>query len=214
MRVFTANENVIPLPCHVLSVVFAYTKKVDVTVRCCGCYLSITLFIHWCHYCVALLLWTACALPLPHISLLHRTLAYVPSICHALQSCVAAGGITCAIMSGTLSITTLPSLGMQLSNTFSLFCVLVLLGYGLVAVPRAVWRRSFAELQLRQQLFRYVSYQLPTVQSLSRSQCAVSSADISAAARTGVQSGKHVMLLLPVCKLGRVLDHKRDSPLR
>jgi LMBR1-like membrane protein len=63
-------------------------------------------------------------------------------------------GITLAIMSGRLSLTTLPSLGMQLSNTFALFCVLVLLSYGLVALPRNAWKRSFPEVLLRRKLFK------------------------------------------------------------
>lgn len=75
-------------------------------------------------------------------------------------------GIACAVASGTLSLATLPSLGKQLSNSFALFCVLMLLGYGLVAIPRHVWKRSYPELQLRHQLFRCASSSAAFVQEV------------------------------------------------
>lgn len=83
-----------------------------------------------------------------------------PMFVQVVAGCV---GIACAVASGTLSLMTLPSLGKQLSNSFALFCVLMLLGYGLVAIPRHVWRRSYPELQLRHQLFRYGSGCMPTL---------------------------------------------------
>lgn len=59
-----------------------------------------------------------------------------------------------AILNDTISLTTLPSLGMQLSNTFGLVCVLTLLGYGIVQIPRLLWKRSNPEAELRHQLYR------------------------------------------------------------
>lgn len=65
-----------------------------------------------------------------------------------------AAGLAYAVASNTLSLSTLPSLGIQLSNSFGLFCVLTLLGYGLVAIPKHLWKRSFPERELRHQLYR------------------------------------------------------------
>ena len=90
----------------------------------------------------------------PHPTRANTTPATQPQ--RAPQVTVGTIGVAAAVVSGTLSLTTLPSLGIQLSNTFGLVCVLALLGYGLVAVPRRAWRRSFPELQLRHQLFRCV----------------------------------------------------------
>lgn len=55
---------------------------------------------------------------------------------------------------GRLSLETLPSLGIALSNAFGLLCVLTLLGYGLVAIPKRLWRFSDPEAELRLTLFR------------------------------------------------------------
>jgi hypothetical protein len=63
-------------------------------------------------------------------------------------------GIAWAVSSNTLSLSTLPSLGIQLSNCFGLFCVLGLLGYGLVAIPQDLWKHSFPERKLRQLLYK------------------------------------------------------------
>lgn len=71
-----------------------------------------------------------------------------------MQAVVGCVGIFWAVSSGTLSLSTLPSLGIQLNNTFGLFCVLVLLGYGLVAIPKHLWKRSDPSLELRRQLYR------------------------------------------------------------
>lgn len=46
---------------------------------------------------------------------------------------------------GKLSLSTLPTLIVALSNTYGLIAIVVLLGYGLVEVPRVLWRSSFPE---------------------------------------------------------------------
>lgn len=74
----------------------------------------------------------------------------------AVQAVVAGVSLACAVSSDTLSLATLPNLGMQLSNTFGLFCVLTLLGYSLVAIQRHLWKRSCPEEELRLQLYRCV----------------------------------------------------------
>jgi hypothetical protein len=60
-----------------------------------------------------------------------------------------------AVTSGKLNLSTLPSLAIQLNNTFGLFCVLTLLGYGLVAIPRRLWKKSDPGRELRYQLYWY-----------------------------------------------------------
>ena len=59
-----------------------------------------------------------------------------------------------AVTSGKLNMSTLPSLAIQLNNTFGLFCVLTLLGYGLVAIPRRLWKQSDPTRELRHHLYR------------------------------------------------------------
>lgn len=72
-----------------------------------------------------------------------------------VQAIVGAAGLAWAVASNTLSLSTLPSLGIQLSNSFGLFCVLTLLGYGLVAIPKKLWKRSYPQRELRHQLYRF-----------------------------------------------------------
>jgi hypothetical protein len=46
---------------------------------------------------------------------------------------------------GKLTLATLPTVIVALSNTYGLIAIVVLLGYGLVEVPRVLWRSSFPE---------------------------------------------------------------------
>jgi len=57
-------------------------------------------------------------------------------------------GLAWGYLRGSLDIAALPSLGMQLSNTFGLVCVLALMGFGLVHLPRSLWKHSNPEALL------------------------------------------------------------------
>lgn len=61
---------------------------------------------------------------------------------------VAVIGVVVAAAFGKLKLTTLPRLIITLSNAYGLLIVIALLGYGLVEVPRILWRRSFPEKRL------------------------------------------------------------------
>lgn len=65
-----------------------------------------------------------------------------------------AAGVLLAVALGRLQLSTLPQLVVLLSNTYGLVAVLGLLGYGLVEVPRVLWRRSFPESRLAWHLHR------------------------------------------------------------
>lgn len=80
-----------------------------------------------------------------------QVVSYNKAMLQAVAGCV---GIFWAVSSGNLSLSTLPSLAIQLNNTFGLFCVLTLLGYGLVAIPKHLWKRADPSLELRRQLYR------------------------------------------------------------
>lgn len=71
-----------------------------------------------------------------------------------MQGLVLFMGAFWAVTSGKLNMSTLPSLAIQLNNTFGLFCVLTLLGYGLVAIPRRLWKQSDPTRELRHHLYR------------------------------------------------------------
>lgn len=63
-------------------------------------------------------------------------------------------GVLTAAAFGELELTTLPQLIVTLSNTYGLVAIMALLGYGLVEVPRVLWRRSFPETRLKWHLHR------------------------------------------------------------
>ena len=63
-------------------------------------------------------------------------------------------GILTAAAFGELELATLPQLIVTLSNTYGLVAIMALLGYGLVEVPRVLWRRSFPETRLKWHLHR------------------------------------------------------------
>jgi hypothetical protein len=63
-------------------------------------------------------------------------------------------GVVAAAALGRLRLATLPRLAVVLSNTYGLVCIIALLGYGLVDVPRSLWRASFPEARLRWRLHR------------------------------------------------------------
>lgn len=70
---------------------------------------------------------------------------------------VGAFGLVYCIVNNTLDLDTLPGIAMQLSNTFGLVVVLILLAFGLVHVPRSLWKRSNPEEDLRHQQYRCAS---------------------------------------------------------
>ena len=53
-----------------------------------------------------------------------------------------------------VTLSTLPSLVIALSNAFGLVAITMFLGYGLVEVPRFTWRRAEPEVRLKLHLFR------------------------------------------------------------
>jgi hypothetical protein len=67
---------------------------------------------------------------------------------------LAIAGVLLAAAWGKLHINTLPQLIVLLSNTYGLVAIVALLGYGLVEVPRVMWRRSFPESRLTWHLHR------------------------------------------------------------
>lgn len=54
-----------------------------------------------------------------------------------------------ALLTHRLQLSTVPALVVTLSNAYGLFVIIALLGYGLVEVPRTLWRRSFPESRLK-----------------------------------------------------------------
>lgn len=64
------------------------------------------------------------------------------------------GGVLVAAALGKLELSTLPQLVVTFSNTYGLVAVMALLGYGLVEVPKVLWRRSFPETRLKWHLHR------------------------------------------------------------
>ncbi len=54
----------------------------------------------------------------------------------------------------SINIQNLKIIGITASNTWGLFLLVILLGYGLVAVPRQLWQRSNTELHLKQLYFK------------------------------------------------------------
>ncbi|CAG9462858.1 unnamed protein product [Pedinophyceae sp. YPF-701] len=61
---------------------------------------------------------------------------------YAVIGAVGLVGVTALVLSGKFSLTRLPGLGIALSNAFGLFAGLILMSYGLVELPRRLWRRS------------------------------------------------------------------------
>ena len=68
---------------------------------------------------------------------------------YAVIGVLALVGIGAAVAAGKLRLGTLPGLVFTLSNTYGLIVIIALLGYGLVEIPRILWRRSFPEARLR-----------------------------------------------------------------
>lgn len=73
---------------------------------------------------------------------------------YVIVGALAVLGILAAAAFGELELSTLPQLIVTLSNTYGLVAVMALLGYGLVEVPRVLWRRSFPESRLKWHLHR------------------------------------------------------------
>ena len=55
-----------------------------------------------------------------------------------------------------LDLQTLPPLAMAASNAFGMFLVVIFLSYGLVAVPKGLWREKKLEIKLKQKQFSAV----------------------------------------------------------
>lgn len=72
----------------------------------------------------------------------------------AIVLSLSVAGILLAAGVGRLHLSTLPQLLVTLSNTYGLIAIAALLGYGLVEVPRVLWRRSFPEKRLKWHLHR------------------------------------------------------------
>ncbi|KAK9868826.1 hypothetical protein WJX84_008007 [Apatococcus fuscideae] len=58
-------------------------------------------------------------------------------------------GLAFLLITGRLTIGSIPNLAIQLSNTYGLIVITLLLSYGLVEIPRFVWRTSEPEVRLR-----------------------------------------------------------------
>lgn len=73
---------------------------------------------------------------------------------YVIVGALAIMGIFAAAAFGELELATLPQLIVTLSNTYGLVAIMALLGYGLVEIPRVLWRRSFPEIRLKWHLHR------------------------------------------------------------
>lgn len=58
------------------------------------------------------------------------------------------------VVAKEVTLATLPTFVIALSNAFGLMAITLFLGYGLVEVPRFTWRRAEPEVRLRWHLFR------------------------------------------------------------
>ncbi len=63
-------------------------------------------------------------------------------------------GLLFLLFTGRLNGIDLYKTAIIASNTYGLIAIMVLLGYGLVEIPRNVWRRSFPEARLRWHHYR------------------------------------------------------------
>ena len=57
---------------------------------------------------------------------------------------------------GELNLQELLPLAMAASNAFGMFLVVIFLSYGLVAIPRMLWREKKMEIKLKQKQFNAV----------------------------------------------------------
>jgi hypothetical protein len=58
----------------------------------------------------------------------------------------AVGLLVIVVYEKTLALSDLPALGMALSNTFGLSAGILLMGYGLVEIPREMWKSDAGHL--------------------------------------------------------------------
>jgi hypothetical protein len=56
------------------------------------------------------------------------------------------GLLVIVVYEKTLALSDLPALGMALSNTFGLSAGILLMGYGLVEIPREMWKADASHL--------------------------------------------------------------------
>ncbi|KAK9807047.1 hypothetical protein WJX72_011975 [[Myrmecia] bisecta] len=68
---------------------------------------------------------------------------------YAVIGALGAVGLLAVLLSGKMALSSIPPLAVMLSNTFGLVAVTFLLGYGLVEIPRHMWRNSEPEFRLR-----------------------------------------------------------------
>ncbi len=73
---------------------------------------------------------------------------------YAIVGVLAVLGVLVAAAFGKLELATLPQLIVTFSNTHGLVAIMALLGYGMVEVPKVLWRRSFPESRLKWHLHR------------------------------------------------------------
>ena len=73
---------------------------------------------------------------------------------YVIVGALAVLGVLTAAAFGKLDLHTLPQLIVTFSNTYGLVAIMALLGYGLVEVPKVLWRRSFPESRLKWHLHR------------------------------------------------------------
>lgn len=73
---------------------------------------------------------------------------------YAIVGVLAVLGVLVAAAFGKLELATLPQLIVTFSNTYGLVAIMALLGYGMVEVPKVLWRRSFPESRLKWHLHR------------------------------------------------------------
>lgn len=66
-------------------------------------------------------------------------------------------GVIYLLITGKMTITFLPAFGMALSNCWGLFLIILLLGYGLVAIPRTLWYRGDCHKMLYYMQFKMSS---------------------------------------------------------
>ena len=65
-----------------------------------------------------------------------------------------AAALVLLVLAKEVTLVSLPSFVIALSNAFGLVAITLFLGYGLVEVPRFTWRRAVPEVRFKWHLFR------------------------------------------------------------
>ncbi|MEW5297623.1 MAG: hypothetical protein WDW36_000821 [Sanguina aurantia] len=79
------------------------------------------------------------------------------AVFYAIMGVVSIIGVGALIITNSMSLETMMGVGAGISNAFGLFCGILLLGYGLVEIPRFLWR-SDPELLLKLSAHRAGAY--------------------------------------------------------